>query len=83
MSAKPHVSAANTCSASRCLPPRPELAPGALPGQDFGRLGRKEREDDARALSLLGRRKWAQFGIDYDAAASPAMAATFASASLV
>jgi hypothetical protein len=65
MSAKPHVSVANACSTSRCLPLRPRLAPGALPGA--GLMRRR----------LLGRRKRAQFGIDYDAAASPAMSATF------
>ena len=40
MSAMPHVSVANACSTSRCLPLRPKLALGALPGQDFGRPGR-------------------------------------------
>lgn len=69
MSAMPHGSATNACSTSRCLPLRPELAPGPLPSQV--------------EKTLLGRRKRAQFGTDYDAAASPAMAATFASASLV
>lgn len=52
MSAKPHVSVANACSTSRCLPLRPRLAPGALPG---GRLDEKTTTRTSQAGSIRNR----------------------------
>ena len=52
MSAKPHVSVANACSTSRCLPLRPRLAPGALPG---GQLDEKTTTRTSQAGSIRNR----------------------------